>query len=311
MTVAVQQGPAKKDPMDQLQQALGIATSIYGVALDKQKTNAILEQNKLDRQKADSRYAVEQEQKTAADTYQKNKDELTFNEKFITLPPDKKDPEAFLFKKPDGTTSLVIPRATLKDRADRADAAKKDATAKAPTADDKTYALHGKAMEFSNNILIPLESDPELNITGIGAGAQKTLFPERFKSAKLKSYEQAKRSFIAGVLRKQSGATISPTEFAEKDKEYFPQAGDQPDLIAQKQAGRQIAIESFKTSSGGAWDKVTLPTIATSKKEAGGFGEAAAQTSNFPRQVRNPKTNQIAFVSTEAELKEAMAEGFQ
>ncbi len=49
MTVAVQQPQIrpKKDPLDMIQQALGIASTLYGVSLDKDKTDALIEQNRL------------------------------------------------------------------------------------------------------------------------------------------------------------------------------------------------------------------------------------------------------------------------
>lgn len=69
MTVAVYQPPrpTPKDPMDQLQQALSIATTVYGVAADKQKTDALMEQNRL------AQDAAAQE-KQRAQAYNFNKD---------------------------------------------------------------------------------------------------------------------------------------------------------------------------------------------------------------------------------------------
>ena len=46
--------------------------------------------------------------------------------------------------------------------------------------------------------------------------------------------EQAQRNFINAVLRRESGAVISPEEFDNARKQYFPQPGDEPASIAQK-----------------------------------------------------------------------------
>jgi len=36
-------------------------------------------------------------------------------------------------------------------------------------------------------------------------------------------FEQAKKNFVNAVLRLESGAVISPSEFTNADKQYFPQ----------------------------------------------------------------------------------------
>jgi len=62
--------------------------------------------------------------------------------------------------------------------------------------------------------------------------------------------EQGKRNYINAILRRESGAVISPEEFANADKQYFPQPGDSPAVIAQKRANREIAIEGVMGSAG-------------------------------------------------------------
>lgn len=62
--------------------------------------------------------------------------------------------------------------------------------------------------------------------------------------------EQAQRDFINAVLRQESGAAISPSEFDNARKQYFPQPGDSPAVIAQKKANRETSIQAFATSAG-------------------------------------------------------------
>ena len=57
--------------------------------------------------------------------------------------------------------------------------------------------------------------------------------------------EQARRDFINAVLRRESGAAIASSEFANADKQYFPQPGDSPAVIAQKQRNRKLAIQGL------------------------------------------------------------------
>jgi hypothetical protein len=62
--------------------------------------------------------------------------------------------------------------------------------------------------------------------------------------------DQAKRDFINAVLRQESGAVISPEEFSNADKQYFPQPGDSDAVIQQKAQNRQNAIQGFRLRSG-------------------------------------------------------------
>ncbi|MBX3610397.1 MAG: hypothetical protein KF871_10935 [Hydrogenophaga sp.] len=55
--------------------------------------------------------------------------------------------------------------------------------------------------------------------------------------------EQAQRDFINAVLRRESGAVIADSEFANAALQYFPQPGDSPEVIAQKRLNRQRAAE--------------------------------------------------------------------
>jgi hypothetical protein len=70
----------------------------------------------------------------------------------------------------------------------------------------------------------------------VGADAQK--------------FDQAKRDFINAVLRQESGAVISPEEFANAEQQYFPQPGDSPQVIEQKRQNRENAIRGFEIRSG-------------------------------------------------------------
>lgn len=72
------------------------------------------------------------------------------------------------------------------------------------------------------------------------------------KSADAQKFDQAQRNFINAVLRRESGAVISPEEFDNARIQYFPQPGDGPEVIEQKRKNRQDAIEGFRISSGPA-----------------------------------------------------------
>lgn len=57
--------------------------------------------------------------------------------------------------------------------------------------------------------------------------------------------EQAERNFINAVLRRESGAVISPGEFANARVQYFPQPGDSAVMVEQKRRNRQAAIAAM------------------------------------------------------------------
>ena len=64
-------------------------------------------------------------------------------------------------------------------------------------------------------------------------------------------YDQASRNFINAVLRKESGAAISPSEFENANVQYFPQPGDTPQKLALKAQNRATAINSMKRAAAG------------------------------------------------------------
>ena len=103
-------------------------------------------------------------------------------------------------------------------------------------------------MENSDKILGALEEEgsslwnkmagqiPVLGNYMVSEGAQK--------------FDQAKRDFINAVLRRESGAVISPEEFANAEVQYFPQPGDGPEVVAQKRENRRIAIAGVRAAAG-------------------------------------------------------------
>ncbi|WP_104662854.1 hypothetical protein [Ensifer adhaerens] len=62
--------------------------------------------------------------------------------------------------------------------------------------------------------------------------------------------DQAKRDFINAVLRQESGAVISDEEFANAERQYFPQPGDSQQVIEQKRRNRENAVAGFRIRSG-------------------------------------------------------------
>lgn len=76
-------------------------------------------------------------------------------------------------------------------------------------------------------------------------GLARSRVPEGFQK-----FDQAKRDFINATLRRESGATIQPSEFESADKQYFPLPGDTPGVLAQKRANRAEAIKGIAAGAG-------------------------------------------------------------
>lgn len=69
-------------------------------------------------------------------------------------------------------------------------------------------------------------------------------------SQDMQSLDQAKRDFVNAVLRRESGAAISSSEFDNAERQYFPQPGDTKETIAQKRRNRAEAIKGVAGGGG-------------------------------------------------------------
>lgn len=88
----------------------------------------------------------------------------------------------------------------------------------------------------------------------VGRGAVNWAVPDKFLN-----YEQSKSQFITALLRKESGAAISPHEFQRYDHEFFPQLGDPKEAIAQKAQARKVAIDAMKKGAGPVYQPPAAP----------------------------------------------------
>lgn len=80
--------------------------------------------------------------------------------------------------------------------------------------------------------------------------AENTTLGNAFVSPEIQQVRQAERNFGTAVLRRESGATIQPSEFAVMEKQYFPRPGDSKEVLAQKAQNRATAINSIRQSAG-------------------------------------------------------------
>lgn len=294
MTVAI--NPVQRgggDDLGAIMKAVDIATNLYGAKLDRDRANMLLKLQQQKEAEAKESALGSQQKEEAAKLEESRKED----EKFATEAAKNYAPGRGGIVIPRLAKSFNLPETTtfIPRKPQAAPAAPKDAKA---TEAEKTAALFGKRMEQSDTILQQLENDAEFDISSLSSSVQRSdKFPDRFKSEKIKSYEQAQRNFINAVLRKESGASISPTEFDSAMKQYFPQDGDSPDLIAQKMENRLLAIEAMKIGSGDYWNKIQIPSVAA--RQAPQDGTAIAGDNKAPSVVKkfySPSTRKTKYV---------------
>lgn len=118
--------------------------------------------------------------------------------------------------------------------------------------------LFGTRAEEADKILKGLEE--RINVTGLAAkrglentpiiGGPMGALANTALTADQQKVEQAQRDFVNAVLRLESGAAISESEFKNAIRQYFPQPGDAKEVIEQKRKNRATAIAGLKAMSG-------------------------------------------------------------
>ena len=82
-----------------------------------------------------------------------------------------------------------------------------------------------------------------------------------FVSPQARGYFNNALNFITAQLRRESGAVISDSEFANSYELYFPSYGDDVNTIAQKKQLRDTALNSMIGSAGEAYGLLERPEI--------------------------------------------------
>jgi hypothetical protein len=94
----------------------------------------------------------------------------------------------------------------------------------------------------------------------------------------------AEKQFIAGVLRKESGAAISNGEYQTYGDQFFPRPGDTPEQLAVKAQNRSVALEGLKVQagpSGAAQADSALKKAVSSAPAAGGKPQPASSATRI------------------------------
>jgi hypothetical protein len=71
-------------------------------------------------------------------------------------------------------------------------------------------------------------------------------------------YRNAQENWVRANLRKESGAVIGDPEMAKEIAVYFPQPGDAPETIAQKNLARQVTQDAMRRNAGVAYEPFNI-----------------------------------------------------
>lgn len=117
-------------------------------------------------------------------------------------------------------------------------------------ANQGTAAAYADRMKAANDVL----DDPALEAAQtdvVQQGLSGIPIAGNFVTSEAKKLaDQAQRDFINAILRRESGAVISPSEFENAKQQYFPQPGDTDAVKKQKRANRVNAINGVARAAG-------------------------------------------------------------
>jgi hypothetical protein len=132
-----------------------------------------------------------------------------------------------------------------------------------PTEAEQKAAGFSQRMELSNQLINDLENKiiaqnqepnkmlPTATSQAIGSVPFVGDYARtKFTSTEQQQYRQAQENWVRANLRKESGAVIGADEMNAEIKTYFPQPGEMPEVVAQKQLARQVTQEAMKTAAG-------------------------------------------------------------
>lgn len=158
---------------------------------------------------------------------------------------------------------------------------------KQPTAEQAVSGGFADRMSNSGQIIDKLENTAadlkQSSLSSLPGVANFLISPGR------QQVEQAQRDFVNAVLRRESGAAISSSEFDSANKQYFPKPGDSKEVIAQKRVNRDIAIKAMKRNAGPVYEQSQSAAAPTQSNVAQPPVPGAAQAPDGNWYVADPQ----------------------
>lgn len=149
----------------------------------------------------------------------------------------------------------------------KAQATLQNPSGKSVTSDQAKAGGFARRLEQAEGVFNQLENegfDRASYSTSIG----KSILPESLETEKQMQQDQAERNFVNAILRRESGAAISPSEFSSAEKQYFPRAGNSEKVKEQKRQNRMQAMAALQGEAGPALGIIPqVSNIAPNKKQ--------------------------------------------
>lgn len=144
----------------------------------------------------------------------------------------------------------------------------KAATTQQPklTEDMRSTGQYAQRMQAAENLMAGNNSQKP-GVLEIGAGVLGETSANLARSPERQTALQAQRDWVRAKLRKESGAAIGKDEMDKEISTYFPQIGDSPEVIAQKTASRNQAMQGMIQSAGAAYNPPLAPQSSTPIKK--------------------------------------------
>ena len=126
-------------------------------------------------------------------------------------------------------------------------------------AESKAYSFL-KRMENGEKVVTSLAD----KMAGKGTAAQvfQKYAPNVVQTEENQSFDVGRRLWTEAYLRRDSGAAISPKEYDDVAKAYFPQPGDTVAVLKQKAESRKVAMDALEKEAGRALRKFDAPGSA-------------------------------------------------
>lgn len=157
---------------------------------------------------------------------------------------------------PDGKPIPIPPGVDRKTFVNEVSRANAKAAAGEKTEVQAKAEIFGNKMELANK-----EISDNVGTSLVGKITSGLPLGNYAQSPEYQRYKQASSNFITALLRQESGAAISKSEFERYDKEYMPQPGDTSQVLAQKAEARRIAIEGMKKGAGPGYKSPTAAQL--------------------------------------------------
>jgi hypothetical protein len=261
-------GPPREDNMDKLLKALQITQAGLGIAVnfdtfmnsdelreaqiakakasERQSEEAILaSQAERARQPTPEQAQAVREADVAGRRAATRAQEVETGRRELAAPLERKQMEA--------ETGRIQAQTRLADAQAKSVADKKVKQKEMSQSQAKAH-LFGNRIEQAESVFQDLD-DRGYNRASLVSAAQ-TYLPGVARSSESLMQEQAERNFVNAVLRRESGAVISESEFENAEKQYFPRFGDSAEVIAQKNENRQIVLDNFVKEAGPNFESI-------------------------------------------------------